>query len=744
MNIEIYTKDGCPWCDKAKEWLDNHGLDYDVIDLTHDETRMAFYEEYQVNSVPQIFINGKRIGGYTELSRYGEEEVVKTQTCLDPSRFYKPFLYPEFVEIARTHEKMHWVEDEIDLSEDVSDWKGNRLTQKEKDFIKKVLTLFTESDVAVAGNYVDQFLPRFKNNEIRQMLLGFAARECFDDKTEVLTNNGWKLFRDVRENETVAQWDMETKQISFSNPIDRIVKPYKGKLHVYDSRCTSIATTPGHDLVLINPHTKKVTKQKSEAGMWGRNFLYPDAGYSECEVEVEESVLVLDKILCAIAADGTIDALSPWNLSNRPNSRKTTIGVHKERKAKRLEYLIKRYEHLTGYNEYSFGLKHSDGGFKYRFNVPDHIPLDQIKSYEWMGQDLSKIPLSRIQTIVEETRYWDGTENVGNGIGFQFYTSHEVAKERISAFAVLSGYRSGLSISRTSEELMEQVLPQGNLPIACKTSYKIGIKKQTETVYPHRKEVDYDGMVYCFTMPRGTLVCRRNGKTFISGNCTHQRAYALLNETLGFPDSFYSEFLQYREMADKIEHMRDSDVSTHRGLALALAKSVFNEGVMLFASFAMLLNFARHNKMKGMCKVVDWSIKDEHVHATSLAKLFRVLCSEKTRFVNDEFKREIYSMARETVALEDSFVNLAFEHNADAIQGMTADEVKGYIRYITDQRLVSLGLKENYGVENPLDWIDWVIGGERHGNFFESRVSGYAVGGLTGCYNYDFLKNTDH
>ena len=60
--------------------------------------------------------------------------------------------------------------------------------------------------------------------------------------------------------------------------------------------------------------------------------------------------------------------------------------------------------------------------------------------------------------------------------------------------------------------------------------------------------------------------------------------------------------------------MQKSDNSTHRGLALALAKSVFNEGVALFASFVMLLNFQRFGKMKGMGKVVEWSIRDESMH----------------------------------------------------------------------------------------------------------------------------------
>ena len=89
-----------------------------------------------------------------------------------------------------------------------------------------------------------------------------------------------------------------------------------------------------------------------------------------------------------------------------------------------------------------------------------------------------------------------------------------------------------------------------------------------------------------------------------------ERTYALLNETLGLPPEEYHAFLEYSEMSDKIDFMMDSNTSTHKGLALA-QKSVMNEGIALFASFVMLLNFQRFGKMKGMGKVVEWSIRDE-------------------------------------------------------------------------------------------------------------------------------------
>ena len=221
--------------------------------------------------------------------------------------------------------------------------------------------------------------------------------------------------------------------------------------------------------------------------------------------------------------------------------------------------------------------------------------------------------------------------------------------------------------------------------------------------------------------------------SFAAREGIHQRAYALLNETLGLPDSEYHAFLEYKEMTDKVDFMMESDSNTLHGTGLALAKMVFNEGISLFASFVMLLNFQRFGKMKGMGKVVEWSIRDESMHVEGNSKLFKAFCNEHSRIVDDEFKAEIYKMAKTAVKLEDKFIDLAYE--VGGIEGLKAEEVKEYIRYITDRRLLQLGLKPNFKVkDNPLPWLEWILNGADHTNFFENRVTEYEVAGLTGTW----------
>lgn len=224
--------------------------------------------------------------------------------------------------------------------------------------------------------------------------------------------------------------------------------------------------------------------------------------------------------------------------------------------------------------------------------------------------------------------------------------------------------------------------------------------------------------------------------SFASREAVHQRAYALLNDTLGLPDEDYHKFLEYKEMADKIDFMKEGDCNSKTGLALALAQSVFNEGLSVFASFVMLLNFQRFGKMKGMGTIVEWSIRDESIHVQGNAKLFRTLCEESPRIVNDELKSKIYEMAKNAVELEDKFIQLAFKGND--VQGLTKDEVRKYIRHIADRRLLQLGLKTKFRQkDNPLPWLDWVLNGASHDNFFEKRVTEYSVVGMEGDWGWD-------
>ena len=219
---------------------------------------------------------------------------------------------------------------------------------------------------------------------------------------------------------------------------------------------------------------------------------------------------------------------------------------------------------------------------------------------------------------------------------------------------------------------------------------------------------------------------------FATSEANHAHSYSLLNDTIGLPDKEYKAFQEYKEMANKHDYLFKDKGKGVEGLARELAVfSAFGEGLQLFASFIMLLNFQRYGKMKGMCQIVTWSIRDESHHVENMIKLFHALIDENRKVWNDNFKKTLYQICRDMVDLDDKFIDLAFEMGG--VQGLEPKQVKQYIRHIADRRLLQLGLKPNFKVkDNPLPWLDWVLNGVEHTNFFENRATEYTKGNLTG------------
>lgn len=222
--------------------------------------------------------------------------------------------------------------------------------------------------------------------------------------------------------------------------------------------------------------------------------------------------------------------------------------------------------------------------------------------------------------------------------------------------------------------------------------------------------------------------------SFAAREAIHIAAYSHLIETLGMPETTYNEFLQYEEMKDKHDYVESFISMDEQSAAQQIAVfSAFTEGMQLFSSFVMLLNFTRFGKMKGMGQIVSWSITDETLHTESMIKLFREFVKENKHIWTDDLKAQLYTIAERMVELEDRFIDLSFGVNE--MQGLSKEEVKKYIRYIADRRLIALGLKGIFKVKkNPLPWVDGMLG-TTHSNFFEQRVTDYAKGALTGSWD---------
>ena len=228
---------------------------------------------------------------------------------------------------------------------------------------------------------------------------------------------------------------------------------------------------------------------------------------------------------------------------------------------------------------------------------------------------------------------------------------------------------------------------------------------------------------------------------FSSTETIHIAAYSHLLDTIGMAEIEYSAFLEYKEMKDKFDFMRKWGVETKENIAKTLAVfGAFTEGVQLFASFAVLLNFPRFNKMKGMGQIVTWSVRDETLHTESAIKLFRTFVSENPEVLTPELEKDIYNACETVISHEDAFINLAFE--LGGVEGLEANQVKDYIRYIADLRLTQLGMEKLFNIkEHPLPWMVEMLGGVEHTNFFEGRATEYSRASTTGSWDETFKES---
>ena len=138
-----------------------------------------------------------------------------------------------------------------------------------------------------------------------------------------------------------------------------------------------------------------------------------------------------------------------------------------------------------------------------------------------------------------------------------------------------------------------------------------------------------------------------------------------------------------------------------------------------------------------MGQIVSWSVRDETLHTNSIIKLFKTFISENPEIWTESFKRNLHRICDRVVSHEDAFIDRAFE--LGGVEGLGPSEVKNYIRFIADRRLIQLGLQPMFRIDqNPLPWVEEMLNGVEHTNFFENRSTEYSRAATRGTWDEAF------
>lgn len=634
----------------------------------------------------------------------------------DERNYFKPFSYPWSYDAWLKHEKSHWLFTEVPLHEDVKDW-NTKLNENEKYFITQIFRFFTQ---------------------------------CYDSETDILGEMGWINIMDYVNNPSelkIAQIN-DNSEIEFVYPLAKHKSYYFGDMYAYKDQkgYIDLLVTPNHKMVYTYNGKWKQDKAKDFNPFQGIKILRS----AKKSIGTKTKLTPLEKIWIVFQADG--------NVKNDVDGSKLGFIPHRFtfKKQRKIDYfrLIINESGL----EYSETIENRPDGQYTTFYI--HSPIRMDKNFDWIN--LNKITSDWCLEFLNELYKWDGTYvEEESGIRYKYFNTNKQAIDIVQAIVAMAGIYHGFTNSSDNRNELYKDCPSISWNL-----YKLpeidgqAIKRGTSIE-------KYDGMVYCVTVPSGKIIVRRNNKISICGNsdidvaggyvdnylpiftqtevrmmllgfagreAMHIASYSHLIETLGLPERIYNEFNDYEAMKAKHNYFKEMSILDRKSIAQQIAAfSAFTEGLALFSSFAMLLNFVRHGKLKGMGQIITWVALDETMHFEAMIKLFRTFIEENRHIWKDDLKHEIYEIAKKMVELEEKFIDLAF--SMGPMENLTADDVKIYIKYICDRRLISLGLKGIFKVKkNPLRWMEEMINAPVHTNFFENKSTDYAKGALTGSW----------
>ena len=215
---------------------------------------------------------------------------------------------------------------------------------------------------------------------------------------------------------------------------------------------------------------------------------------------------------------------------------------------------------------------------------------------------------------------------------------------------------------------------------------------------------------------------------FGSQETIHAVAYSYLNETLGLED--FEAFLQDEATMERFNNLVSYEGTNKVGIAKSLAIfSAFAEGVSLYSAFAVLYSFQLRNLLKGIGQQMKWSVRDESLHSKMGCQLFKHMCQEDNKLLED-CKKDVTNAAEAMLKAEERYIDKMFEQGD--IENLKANDLKQFIRKRLNEKLVELGYKHlgkyfKYDTgASRLDWFYHLTGGHTHTDFFAVRPTDYS------------------
>ena len=330
--------------------------------------------------------------------------------------------------------------------------------------------------------------------------------ECVVPDTEILTDEGWKLIKDLNKTEKVAQWN-DKEEISFVHPIKYIQKEFKGELINFKSREMDLLATPEHQQPYrsISNKTNNITQCKDaikNIKIGNPHIEFPLNGKNKGILKFN----TFYRFVIMTQADGSL-----CKYKNRID-----FAFTKKRK-------IKRFLKIVKILKYKYKKVNSKRKNYSRYMVWPNKKVTKIFQTEINIKDVNE---GFVDNFINELTRWDGSRKDNR---LYYSTTDKNNADWIQSLCVLGGWKCSRSIQidnrkKTYNDVHRFYFYKNNY----QTSQSI---KKTKVIY--------DGKVYCVRVPFGNIIIRRNNKVMITGNC-HRIAASTWSETIqDFPAKHY-------------------------------------------------------------------------------------------------------------------------------------------------------------------------------------------------------------
>lgn len=516
---------------------------------------------------------------------------------------------------------------------------------------------------------------------------------CYAEGTEILTPHGWVDFKNLEQDTLVAQYN-DDKSITFVKPIERIESDYTGDMIRFSNKRYDTLVTPNHRIVYMNQYDDYNLTIKKANDVSVHNHRIPVAGIS---IGSKNKLSEIDRLHIAYQADGY--------MCNKGNVTDDGIMyrwyVSKKRKIDRLITICERGEIRYTYKE-----KNEDGYYTL------YAWVDEIFDKNFDFVDLSIVSYSYCGEFIDEASYWDGCRSGGH---IRYTNTNKIAIDKIMAIGTLGNYRVGIYETTGDKGFGKN---SDNPKQFYQLNFVMNDKPYVSGRTINKSTEQYDGKIYCVTVPSGMIVVRYNNRVTISGNSQSYQYVLDALYSLTTRESIYNKWRDNPVLLNRIKFVSGiaddfvADPSFDQFKRIIVANLLL-ESLYFYQGFMFFDQLASRNKLVQTAKIIDYIRRDEMTHIGIFVNIIREL------FTKDDHPM-IIDMFKQAVDHEIEWANHIY---GDNILGISKKSSEQYVKFLANDRLKRIGISAifpEYTV-NPYAHLE----GTKKENFFESSVTSY-------------------